>query len=181
MVATPTSHLTAFDKDKKRWNVVIETPRACRNKFKYDSERGLFSLSGVLPSGMSFPYDFGFLPGTLGEDGDPLDVLLLMDEPAFVGCLVPARLIGVIEAKQTEDGKTTRNDRLVACAANCHNYSDVKNVKDLNDNLLHEIEQFFVSYNQTRGKKFKVLACKGPSSAEALAKEGMKRAEKKTK
>src|ERR671939_103970 len=104
--------LAAFDNESEDLNVVIETPKGNRNKFKYDEERGLFKLSGVLPMGAVFPFDFGFIPSTLGGDGDPLDVLVLMDEPAFTGCLVPARLIGVVEAEQTEEGETQRNDRL---------------------------------------------------------------------
>ncbi len=83
-------------------NVIIDTPKGSRNKFAWDKNRTLFELSGVLPAGAIFPYDFGFIPGTLGEDGDALDVLVLMDEPAFCGCLVRSRLLGVIEAKQTE-------------------------------------------------------------------------------
>src|SRR6266545_3570339 len=86
-------------------NVIIDTPRGSRNKFKYDEEHELFKLGGVLPSGAVFPFDFGFIPGTRGEDGDALDVLMLIDEPTFVGCLVLARLIGVIEAEQIENGE----------------------------------------------------------------------------
>src|SRR6185437_16419924 len=143
--------LTAYDLENDLWRVVIETPKGSHNKFKFDDELGLFMLSGVMPEGMSFPYDFGFLPSTLGEDGDPLDVLLLMDEPAFCGCMVPSRLIGVIEAQQTEeDGQSERNDRLVAVPVKARTYSDCKNVKDLNDNRLHEIEQFFVSRSEER-------------------------------
>lgn len=74
---------------------IIETPKSSRNKYAYDPEQGIFALRKVLPEGMVFPHDFGFLPQTLAEDGDPIDVLLLMDVPAFSGCLIPARLIGV--------------------------------------------------------------------------------------
>src|SRR5207248_11642367 len=81
-------------------NVVIETPRDCRNKYKYDEQYGLFKIRKVLPAGSAFPYDFGFIPNTLADDGDPLDVLLLMDEPAYPGCLIQARVLGLIEAEQ---------------------------------------------------------------------------------
>jgi inorganic pyrophosphatase len=94
--------------------VIVETPRGCRNKFAYDPEQSIFALKTVLPAGMVFPYDFGFLPSTLAPDGDPIDGLLLMDEPAFSGCAVKARLVGVIEGKQVDGKTTTRNDRLVA-------------------------------------------------------------------
>lgn len=98
-----------------------------------------------MPLGASFPFDFGFIPNTKGEDGDPLDVLLLMDEPAFPGCLIPSRLIGVIEAEQAEDGKTERNDRLIAVACKSIIHSHIKSIKDLNENLLEQIEHFFIS------------------------------------
>jgi inorganic pyrophosphatase len=169
------SRLPARDPDSKDWNVVIETPKGCRNKYNFDEEAGVFALGGVLPAGAVFPFDFGYIPATRGEDGDPLDVLILMDEPAFVGCLVPARLIGVIEAEQTErDGKRERNDRLIAVATNSHNHHDVRSLKDVSDSLLDEIEHFFVSYNQVRGKRFKALGRFGPGRAEKLVKQGMK-------
>ena len=84
-------------------DVIIETPKGSRNKFKYDSTSRMFKLSKVLPEGMMFPYDFGFVPSSTGGDGDPLDVLVLMDEPTFPGCLLECRLIGVIEAEQVQD------------------------------------------------------------------------------
>ena len=85
---TEFSRLGAFTEDGADVNVVIETPQGSRNKFNYDEELGLFKLGGVLPAGAVFPFDFGFVPETTGGDGDPLDVLVLMDEPAFPGCLV---------------------------------------------------------------------------------------------
>src|SRR5689334_2298163 len=97
-------------------DVIIETPKGSRNKFKYDSTSRMFKLSKVLPEGMMFPYDFGFVPSTIGDDGDPLDILVLMDEPTFPGCLLECRLIGVIEAEQEENHEKERNDRLVAVA-----------------------------------------------------------------
>src|SRR5436305_1907558 len=103
--------IPACDPDQEEWRVIIETTKGNRNKYKYDDEFSCFSLAKVLPEGLMFPFDFGFLPGTIGEDGDPLDVLLLMDEPTFAGCLVVCRLIGVMEAQQTErDGTSERND-----------------------------------------------------------------------
>ena len=154
--------------------VVIETPKGHRNKFKYDEEKNVFRLSGVLPVGSSFPYDFGFIPSTNAPDGDPIDVLLLMDEPAFPGCLIDARLVGVVEAEQTEDGKTTRNDRLIAVAAHSNDYSDLRSLRDVNPDLIEEIQHFFVSYNQVRGKKFKPLGVYGPKRAMRLLEQCMK-------
>jgi inorganic pyrophosphatase len=120
-----------------------------------------------------FPYDFGFIPGTHAEDGDPIDVLLLMDQPAFPGCVIESRLIGVIEAQQTEDGKTERNDRLIAVATENHSYSDLTDLNDMNKTLLDEIGQFFVNYHQARGSKFKVLDLSGPKQAYRLLKKAV--------
>jgi inorganic pyrophosphatase len=170
------SELDAFDEESKALQVVVETPKRSRNKFDYDEESGLFKLGGVLPAGAFFPFDFGFVPSTVGGDGDPLDVLLLMDEPAFTGCLVEARLLGVIEAEQTErDGETTRNDRLIAVAAQSHAHAHVKSLDDLNETLLREIEHFFVSYNEIKGKRFKPLGRYGAERAAELVEQGVER------
>src|SRR5690349_9995417 len=108
--------LGPFSKEK-RLHIVVETPKASRNKYAYDFRLGMLRLKKVLPVGLVFPFDFGAVPGTEGDDGDPLDVLVLMEEPVPPGCLVEAELVGVIEAEQSEDGKTERNDRLVAIAS----------------------------------------------------------------
>ena len=168
----PLAQLITHDPDTGDLNVIIDTPKGSRNKFKYDERLGIFTLKHVLPAGMSFPFDFGFVPSTRGEDGDPLDVLLLMDEPAFAGCLVPARLVGVIEAEQTEEGKTERNDRLIAVAAHSHNHKEVRTLAQLSENLLDEIEHFFISYNAMEEKDFKPLGRHGPRRAKKLIEEG---------
>jgi inorganic pyrophosphatase len=98
-------------------NIVIDTPKGCRSKFVFDMKRKAYILKSVLPHGTVSPFDFGSIPGTVADDGDPLDALVLMDEPAFCGCLIESRLVGVIEAEQSEEGKTERNDRLIAVAA----------------------------------------------------------------
>ncbi|MCA1619174.1 MAG: inorganic diphosphatase [Acidobacteria bacterium] len=168
-------NLKAFH-DDEGLNVVVETPKGSRNKYEYDERLGLFKLGGVLLSGASFPFDFGFVPSTLGGDGDPLDVLVLMDEPAFAGCLVRTRLVGVVEAEQTErDGETTRNDRLVGVAADSRLLARVRTLEALGPDLLEEIEHFFVSYNAIKGKVFKPLGRFGPRRAMKLVEEGMKR------
>jgi inorganic pyrophosphatase len=160
--------LEPLDKKSGHVNAIIDTPKGSRNKFKYDESIGMFRLGGALPLGTVFPFDFGYIPSTRGGDGDPLDILILMDEPAFVGCLVPAKLVGVIEAEQTEDHETIRNDRLVAVAADSRNHSHIRFLGDLNNNLVHEIEQFFVSYNKAKGKKFEILGRFGPDRARDL-------------
>src|SRR5437870_2951630 len=105
------SRLNPFDsKDKQILRVVIETPKGSRNKFAFDPDQHVFELKKVLPTGMAFPYDFGFVPSTEAEDGDPIDVLVLMDEPAFPGCVLKCRLIGVIEGEQG-DRKKKKKER----------------------------------------------------------------------
>lgn len=157
--------ISPFAAQKELVHVVVETPKRSRNKYKYDPELGVFLLHKVLPAGASFPYDFGYVPGTLAEDGDPADVLVLMDESAFCGCVVPSRLIGVIEAEQTEAGQTIRNDRLV-CVADCaRNYAHLKSIKDMEKHLVDEIEHFFISYNQAEGREFRILKVRGPNRA----------------
>lgn len=156
--------LKPFDRKTGNLNVVIDTPKGCRNKYAFDFDLNGYVLKTVMPRGMLFPFDFGSIPGTIGQDGDPLDALVLMDEPAFCGCLVQSRLLGVIEANQKEkDEKTERNDRLIAVAAGSHTHSAIKSVADLDPNMLKEIEDFFISYNKIRGKKFTPLGRYGPS------------------
>jgi inorganic pyrophosphatase len=173
MVTHSLVQISAFDVSLDEVNVIIDTPKGSRNKFKYDAARGLFKLGGVLPAGALFPYDFGFLPSTLGGDGDPLDVLVLLDEPTFVGCLVPARLIGVIEADQTEAGHTERNDRLIAVAIDSRVHRGVHALEQVSAALVEEIEHFFISYNAVREKQFTPRGRGGPMQARRIIEEGM--------
>jgi inorganic pyrophosphatase len=166
------TQIDPFDTGQKSLRVVIETPKGSRNKFKYDEELGCYRLNKVLPEGMSFPYDFGFVPHTKAQDGDPLDVLVLMDQPAYPGIIVESRIVGVIEAEQTENGgKAIRNDRVLAVSVNSHTHSDIKEPDDLNSKMIEELEQFFVSYNKEQGKEFKLLGCKGAKKAMKLIKK----------
>jgi inorganic pyrophosphatase len=136
-------------------DIIIKTPKGCCNKYAYDEEVKAFRLKKILPVGAVFPFDFGFIPGTKGEDGDPLDVLVIMNEPAYPGCVVECRIIGALKAKQTErDGKAEENDRLIAVSVVSTSYSEVRSLKDINKNILDEIEHFFISYNEQAGKKF---------------------------
>lgn len=163
--ANPISKLHIVDGDDV--NAIVEAARGSRNKYKFDPETGLFSLHKLLPAGMVFPYDFGFIPGTKAQDGDPLDVLILMDEPAFCGCQVKVKLIGVIEAEQRDrpGAKPVRNDRLIGVASPTVLYKKCKELKDVDEDLLHELESFFVAYNKTEGREFKVLSVRGASDA----------------
>lgn len=164
-------HFSPFEGDSL--NVVIETPKGSRNKFNFDEEKEMFKLGGVLPAGASFPFDFGFVPGTKAEDGDPLDVLLIMDEPAFPGCLVQCRIIGIIEAEQTEHEETVRNDRVLAVSQNSRLHQSIRSIQDLHKELMDEIEHFFISYNNAKGKTFKVLARRGRDAAIAAVRKAI--------
>ena len=167
--------LKPVDKDDKQLlRVVVETPKGSRNKFAYDSDERIFELKKVLPAGMTFPYDFGFVPLTEADDGDPVDVLVLMDEPAFPGCVLKCRPIGVIEGEQGDKEKTVRNDRIVAIQEDAHSWEDVKTIDDLGKQFCRELEEFFVNYHKLSGKEYRILGLKGPDQARKLVKAGMR-------
>ena len=173
----PLDRLAPFDDECL--TVVIETPKGSPNKLAFDPGYGTFVLKGVLPAGAVFPFDFGFVPSTRADDGDPLDVLVLMDAPVFPGCIVPSRLIGVIEAEQTEDGQTERNDRLLAVAANSAAHRSIRELRDLSRDLVAQIEHFFVSYNELKGKRFEVKGQAGSKRARVLVTAAMKKHERR--
>lgn len=159
---------------------VIETPKGSRHKLDWEPALGVFALNKVMPAGHTFPFDFGFVPGTLGGDGDPLDVLVLMDDPTWPGVLVEARLLGVLEAEQTErDGKTERNDRLVAAATVTRHYADLRTLSDVSPVVLDEVEQFFRSYNALAGREVRFLGRGDAERARAVVDEGVRRAREK--
>jgi inorganic pyrophosphatase len=158
------------------WLAVIEATQGTRHKLKYKAEWKAFVLSGVLPLGLSFPYDFGFLPSTLGDDGDPLDVLVLADEAVPPGTVVPCRVVGVIEAEQQDDGgPAKRNDRVLAVAQQSHRYGECRELRDIAANVLAEIEHFFVVYNAQKGRRFRPLARRGAAAATRLVQGGQRR------
>jgi inorganic pyrophosphatase len=171
---TSLDEFDAFDGDEL--TVIIETPKGSQNKYTYRPRFGAFVLDGILPAGAVFPFDFGFVPSTLGDDGDPLDVLVLMDAAAFPGCIVPSRLIGVIEAEQTEQGNIFRNDRLIAVAAKSITHRSLHDISDVSNDLIGQIEHFFVSYNIAKGKTFQPKRRSGREQAIALVKTGIARA-----
>jgi inorganic pyrophosphatase len=171
--------ISPFGNEAATIHAVIDTPRGSRNKYKWDEKVGLLKLSHVLTAGAVFPFDFGFVPGTRGADGDALDVLVLTDEPLFPGCLVPARLIGLIEAEQTQEGKTFRNDRMLAVAVPSRIYAAVRELDDLPPSLVDEIEQFFINYNVMRDRVFKPIARRGSEHASSLLKRNVSKMTKK--
>jgi inorganic pyrophosphatase len=164
------------------YNVVVETPKGSPNKLAYEPELGTFLLKAVLPQGSTFPFDFGFIPRTLGDDGDPLDVLVLMDHPLPPGTVVPSRLVGVISGDQTErDGETEENDRLLAVSPESPTYKDTRTLSDLPEELVEQVAQFFVNYNEQRGKKFAPKGQHGPKRAENLVERGRKEFRKQSR
>jgi inorganic pyrophosphatase len=164
--------LYVMPKKKETIDIIIETPKGSRNKYAYDEEAKGYRLKKILPAGAVFPFDFGFIVGTKGGDGDPLDVLVIMDEPAYPGCIVECRIIGALRAKQTEKDKhQEENDRLIAVSIVSTGYSEVKSLKDINKNILDEIEHFFISYNEKAGKKFEPQGWANAKEAMQLIKE----------
>lgn len=116
------------------------------------------------------PFDFGFFPRTRAADGDPLDVLVLLDGPAHPGVTVPVRLLGVIEAEQTDRrGKAPyRNDRLIAVAEGSTERGHLRKMSDLDEVLLSQIEAFFENYDRLSGKSFRPVGRRGPRVARKL-------------
>lgn len=157
-----------LDKVAGTCRAIVETPKGARSKFAYDRDSSMFELKRMLPEGMSFPLDFGFIPSTRGEDGDPVDILILGDEPTPTGTLVTVRLIGVIEARQTEAGKTVRNDRLLGVAHVSHLFDRIGQVADLGGGFLHNLTHFWINYGALRGARFEVIDVKGAAHTVAL-------------
>jgi inorganic pyrophosphatase len=167
-------HLSAREPDSGLVRVVVDTPKGSRNKYTYDETLGLYRLRKVLPLGSAFPYDFGFIPSTRAEDGDPLDVLLLGEDALLPGCLVTVRLVGGLQAEQTEPGKTFRNDRLIGAIETAFNRPAIQTFADLQPERLDEIEYFFIAYNHLEGRPFKPIGRHGPAIAEQLLTDGIR-------
>ncbi|HTR31027.1 MAG TPA: inorganic diphosphatase [Puia sp.] len=141
-------------------DVIIETPKGSSQKYDYVPDTPFFQLSKILPSGMVFPYDFGFIPKTKGEDGDPLDVIVISEFNSFPGVIIKCRIIGGITAEQSKEQKSdkmVRNDRFVAIPKCSNIFQNVKELKDLPKQITDELEEFFVDYNKMEGKKFRAL------------------------
>jgi inorganic pyrophosphatase len=138
--------------------VLVESPKGYRQKFDLEPETGRMKLSKLLPEGLIFPFDFGMIPGTKGEDGDPLDIIVLSEAGTFPGCLLNCRLIGALTAEQTErNGKKMRNDRFIGISEVSRQFEQVKTLADLPEEIVPQIEVFFENYKRQAGKKFRVL------------------------
>jgi inorganic pyrophosphatase len=158
----------------KNLDVIIETPKGCNEKFKYEPSHGLFKLNKALPAGMSFPYDFGFIPRTKGEDGDPLDCLVLSEFKTYPGCILECRLIGAVVAEQTSKKEKVRNDRFFMVPVLSREFEKTKTMEDLSKDLLKQIEDFFINYNKIEEKEFKIIELLKPKEAMQLIKASKK-------
>ncbi|MNY08694.1 Inorganic pyrophosphatase [compost metagenome] len=138
--------------------VIIETPKGSGQKYDYDPQTGKMKLKKVMPLGLVFPFDFGFIPGTIGGDGDPMDVLVISEVSAFPGCVMDCRVIGAFKVVQQErNGEKMRNDRLIAVPEVSQRYAQVTALRDLSKTIVEQAIAFFTSYNEQAGKKFSVL------------------------
>ncbi|HII70919.1 inorganic diphosphatase [Methanopyrus kandleri] len=140
---------------------VIEIPRGSRNKYEYDEERGFFKLDRVLYSPFHYPLDYGFIPRTLYDDGDPLDILVIMQDPTFPGCVIEARPIGLMKMLDDSD----QDDKVLAVPTEDPRFKDVKDLDDVPKHLLDEIAHMFSEYKRLEGKETEVLGWEGADAA----------------
>ena len=162
-----------LDRERLTCRAIVETPHGSRAKFSYDAGSGLFELNKLLPTGLAFPIDFGFVPSTLGGDGDPLDLLILAEVELPVGCLVTVRLIGAIEVEQTylENGRTERNDRLIARLAQSQAWAHIGRLHELGQAFVEDLNTFFATYKAARGQHLEVIAISAPERAADLIEQ----------
>lgn len=161
------------NKKLKIVTAVVESPKGCGYKYDFEPEINRFKLKKIMPAGLVFPFDFGFIPGTKGEDGDPLDIIVISELASFPGCAIDCRIIGAILAEQSErDGKSMRNDRFLAIAEVSQQFIEIGEAGDLPGGILEQIENFFKNYNRQAGKKFKVLEVLDATKAAKLIKKG---------
>jgi len=140
-------------------NAIVETPKGSGVKYTYEPASGLFFLKKVLPAGMVFPYDFGFIPETKGEDGDPLDIVIVSEFNNYMGCKIECRLIGGLQAMQWAiNGKKSkiRNDRFFGIPVQSIIFEKVTSMRDLPEKLLTELKAFFIQYNKMQKKIFEI-------------------------
>ncbi|ASC71467.1 Inorganic pyrophosphatase [Halomicronema hongdechloris C2206] len=148
-------------------NVLIEIPAKSKNKYEFDKDLNAFILDRVLFSSVQYPYDYGFIPNTLADDGDPLDGMVLMDQPTFPGCVIAARPIGMLE--MIDDGD--RDEKLLCVPAEDPRYSHVKSLQDVAPHRLDEIAEFFRTYKNLEKKVTEILGWKDVDSVTALVNQ----------
>jgi inorganic pyrophosphatase len=160
-----------LDGKARTCRTVIETPRGSRDKFDYAPDLQAFFLKKRLPEGLSFPLDFGFVPSTRAPDGDPLDIMVLADDPLPMGLVVTVRVIGAIEAEQVKSGRLMRNDRLVGAPTSSRLFGELDRLEDLDPAFRDGISAFWVAYNQLEGGSFRVLRTVDGAAAMRLIRQ----------
>lgn len=151
-------------------DIIIETPKGSNQKFKFDKEYRLFRLYKTLPASLAFPFDFGFIPNSKGEDKDPIDVMAISEFTAFPGCVIDCRIIGCIQAEQPVEGKKIRNDRFLAIPQQSVVYGSVYSIEDISVASVSAIESFFVTYTKLEGKELTLLGNLNATEATARLK-----------
>ena len=154
---------------------VVESPRGSGLKLKYEAELGVFVLSRTLALGVTYPFDWGFIPGTLAPDGDPLDAMVITDTPSYPGVVLACAPIGVVRLEQDEKEGRERNDRVIAVPVKASRFDGIRDHHDLSDRMREEIQQFFVAAVFFAGKNVKLLGWGGREEAMALIDECARR------
>lgn len=157
----------------KTFTVVIETPKGSTQKYDYEEKLHGYCLGKIMPTGMMFPYDFGFVPDTKGSDGDPLDMIVISEFYSFPGCIIQCRVIGGILAEQQSKKGMVRNDRFIAVPELSLVYSEIQNLSDLPKKLVEELCDFFVNYNRAEQKEFKTLGTIDSKEARKMIKKSI--------
>src|SRR6201997_578037 len=137
--------------------VVVETPRGSRAKFDYDPKLKTFTLSKSLLTGLTYPHDWGFVPSTKADDGDPLDVMVIHDAATFPGLVVTCRVIGILQIEQKSKNKSERNDRVFAVPLRSHSEKSLTDVGELTKPIQEELEKFFIATEELEDKKLKII------------------------
>ena len=153
---------------KEEMNVIIEIPRGSMNKYEIDKETGLIALDRVLHTAQQYPFDYGFVPQTLWDDGDALDVVLLTTQPLMPGILVHARPIGVLP--MVDGGE--KDEKVLAVPVGDPRFGDIKELSDVNQHTLKEISHFFLTYKQLQKKEVTLGEWEGREAAEAAFVRG---------
>jgi len=148
-------------------NVLIEIPAKSKNKYEFDKDMGAMILDRVLFSSVQYPYDYGFVPNTLADDGDPLDGMVLMDQPTFPGCVIAARPIGMLEMIDGGD----RDEKILCVPAEDPRYADVKSLDDIATHRLDEIAEFFGTYKNLEKKEVQILGWQNVDKVKPLVQQ----------
>jgi inorganic pyrophosphatase len=145
-------------------NVLIEIAGGSKNKYEFDKDLNAFALDRVLYASVRYPYDYGFIPNTLADDGDPLDGMVIMDEPTFPGCVIAARPIGLLEMIDGGD----RDEKILCVPDKDPRYAGVKTLADVAPHRLDEIAEFFRTYKNLEKKATEILGWKDADQVAAL-------------